>query len=549
MLLGNQNEEGQNIKKDTEKNIETKICYQIDFKNFLDENLIKGYPKFTGSKCCNTVKSLLAFSIIIVIFTCAGFYFSISNEGYKQYKDALEKNITLFEEEEEIPSEFENKKIVEYLNMDEYGDYDNTSCTYIEFSLSECKLANYTQYCTEERFSQEKCNYMDRQYFIGNTFICDYNNYINERCNEIQYLDEIHKNEIINDRRPLKYFNFTEYYFEKIWCKIGNYDIPIILSFFIFMILFIVSLIIDLCINKDNLIIGIKYYIVLISYMVFYFIFRAYIVLFLFLLAYSLAVCFASPEITETEDQIINLWNDKKLYAYICCGINLLLFIFVFNLGSIRDLIHKYLSLNFGENNNSEITRKASIKIGKNSYDFEIKQNKNIYLKDQCQNEKYYFKEIIYDNNTYYLKLKNKAIKAQLGLTEFNSPLVNDVFSNLVLYLKTIIFFYAFSMLILPKFHFKDDIFYKYIIHLIDLGAKPYLYGCIKRMGNFQGTLYNLIKYIFLIKGIVILLAIIKWVIYGGFSNILYIWIAFYFNFVSFNQYCFYDPFFYYTYI
>ena len=33
-----------------------------------------------------------------------------------------------------------------------------------------------------------------------------------------------------------------------------------------------------------------------------------------------------------------------------------------------------------GENNNSEITRKASIKIGKKNYDIEIKQNKNIYL-------------------------------------------------------------------------------------------------------------------------------------------------------------------------
>ena len=73
------------------------------------------------------------------------------------------------------------------------------------------------------------------------------------------------------------------------------------------------------------------------------------------------------------------------------------------------------MSFNFEKNNNSEISRKASIiyiYIGKNNYEFEIIQNKNIYLKDRRENEKFYFKKIIYDNNILYLQFNN------IGITE-----------------------------------------------------------------------------------------------------------------------------------
>ena len=64
-------------------------------------------------------------------------------------------------------------------------------------------------------------------------------------------------------------------------------------------------------------------------------------------------------------DPIIKLWKDKRIYAFIYCGINLFLFFFNIALGTNDVLLNKYLSLDFGENDNSEITRKASIKIGK----------------------------------------------------------------------------------------------------------------------------------------------------------------------------------------
>ena len=292
MLPEIQSEERKIINSNEQKNIDTKICDKIDFLNFLDVMLINIYTKFKKPKCCNTPKSLLAFSIIIVIFTCAGFYFSISrNEGYKQYKELLERNITLFNGD--YPSEYESKKIVAYLNMDEFDDYDNVSCSYIEYSLLQCELVKYRKYCTNKRYSEKRCNYMDREYFLGRTFVCNYNNYNNKLCSEIQYLDELHKNDN-NDNKKINFTNttfiyldnLTENYFEKIWCNIGNYDVPILLSFFIIMILFIAVLIFDLCINKATLIVGIKYYIVVTSYMVFYFIFRVYIFLFFILFAF-----------------------------------------------------------------------------------------------------------------------------------------------------------------------------------------------------------------------------------------------------------------------
>ena len=101
----------------------------------------------------------------------------------------------------------------------------------------------------------------------------------------------------------------------------------------------------------------------------------------------------------EEIDPRVKLWKDKRIYAFIYCGINLFLFIFVVNLSSYEALLYKYLSFDFEENSNSKIFRKVSIKIGKKNYEFEIIQNKNIYLKDRRDYENFYFKEIMYDNN------------------------------------------------------------------------------------------------------------------------------------------------------
>ena len=531
----------QDIPNNYQQNSETKVYDEIQLINFIDENYVKDYERFKKPKCCNTPKSLLIFSIIIVIFTCAGLYFSLSrNDGYKQYSQLLESNITLIKDQ--LPSEYENKKLVAYLTRDEFESNDDGSCSYIEYSLYLCEEENYTLFCNDQRYSENKCNYMDRQYFLKQSFTCDLTNYNNKKCNEIQYLDQLKKDENSNEDYKIEYVNSTikidskEYYFEKIWCKIGNYDIPILFSFLIVMVLFIILLIFDLCINKATLIIGIKYYIVLGLYMIFYFIFRIYIILLLGLFIYSIIVSFNSPNTSgindpfffrqneDNFDPITILWKNKRIYAFIYCGINLFLMIFVINLSLYKVLLYKYLSFDFEENDSNKI-RKASIQIGKNNIDFEIIKDKNIYLKDRREKDKFHFKEIKYEDNIYYLKFNNIGLKDQLGWIEYNYPIINNGFEKLFLYMKILIYAYIFVIVILPIFHIKDDIFYNYFLYLFDLGYKPYLYDNLQKFADTQILLYNLVKYIFIVKAILVIISLFRWAFYGGFSNVAIIWV------------------------
>ena len=58
---------------------------------------------------------IMIYSIIILAFTCAGFYFTISeNEGYKAFKEVLERNISLINVD--LPHEYETVKLLSYLN-------------------------------------------------------------------------------------------------------------------------------------------------------------------------------------------------------------------------------------------------------------------------------------------------------------------------------------------------------------------------------------------------------------------------------------------------
>jgi len=532
------------IYNNCQQSFEAKICDEINFVNFLEEKEVKNYERFKNPKCNNTPKSLLIYSIIIVILTCAGLYFSISrNEGYKQYKQLLEKNLTLVKVE--LPSEYENKKLVAYLTRDKFESNDD-SCSYIEYSLSLCEKQNYTRFCNEKRYFEKKCNFMDYQYYLNKSFNCTLEKYNENECSEIQYLDNIKKDENSNEDYKIKFtnssidINVKEYYYiEKIWCKIGNYDIPILLSFLIIMVLFIILLIVDLCIDKTNLIIGIKYYIIFALYMIYQFIFIIYIILILFLFILSTLVSFYAPNTSYIDDSsifrdpfffpqneditnsITVFWKYKRIYAFIYCGINLILFIFIAILRSYYSLLFKYLSFDFAKDSNSSIIRKASIKIGKNNYDFDIIQNKNIYLKDRREHEKFYFKEILYDNNTIYLKFNNTGIKDQLSWIEYNYPIINYGFLKLFVCLELLVLSYIFSIIILPIFHIKDDIIYKYFLHLYDLGYKPYLYDNLQKLGELQILFYYSIKYIFLVIGILILFPLIKWAFYGGFSNVI----------------------------
>jgi len=62
---------------------------------------------------------------------------------------------------------------------------------------------------------------------------------------------------------------YLYFFFEIIWCKIGNDDQPIYLSFLIFMVIFIALLIFDLIVKIKTLPSGVRYYIAISFYMIY----------------------------------------------------------------------------------------------------------------------------------------------------------------------------------------------------------------------------------------------------------------------------------------
>ena len=137
------------------------------------------------------------------------------------------------------------------------------------------------------------------------------------------------------------------------------------------MIIFIILLIIDLRINKKTNISGVKYYIIIIFYMIYYVVFRIYIILFLALSFYGIIITMFHP--STNYDSIIGvdkdpflsrdkeilfpwekLWKEKRINAIIFCGISFILFFMVMILSLYKKLIYDYLSFNFYEKNEAD---------------------------------------------------------------------------------------------------------------------------------------------------------------------------------------------------
>ena len=533
------------------------ILNEINFENILNKRLKDMYVKYQKPGCCNTPKSLLIFSIFIIIFNCGGIFFAISrNEGYKSYKEILDKNLT--ELDLHFPNDNETLKLIEFLN---YKEKDENECPYIKYSLSICSLDEYKEYCTEKRFNNKECNYMDHEIYNGNTpFNCDLTNYKSEKCSLIQYLDYQKKtsNEpVIKDDIEISYKNngtnieisyLRGFTFEKIWCKIGDYDLKILIFFLITMLLFIILLIYDLLLKKDGLTYGIKYYIDIALYLFFFIVFRIYIILFFALMIYSILVSISSPRtdntIMETDkiyffelfniydnnDSYTQLWKEKRIYAFVFCGIVIILFIFVCILSSYEKLIYNYFSFKFEENKNNEIMRKSSINDGNQNYEFEIKNNSSILLMHKQEKEKddlkdefkniLIFNEIVYNNENCYLNCTNKYISDQLGWIEFNNySKINEGFTKYLSFFNVIFIFLFFSIYLLIL-NIKDEITYKYFNHIIDLGYKPKYYQFNKNYGNLQSIFIKVMIYVYLVIEILIIFAIFKRAFFGGFTNI-----------------------------
>ena len=528
-----------NILNYYKQNYNTKYCRQIKFENSLTDIESKEYNKYVSSCSCVKPLVLLIYSIIIFAFALTGFFFLISkNEGYKAYKEILERNISLINNE--FPNELETKRLVSFLTKDE----NDKSCTYLRYSLSLCKFNEYKQFCTLKNYKENKCNYMDRRKNGGFSFICNYNNYKSGQCNHLQYIDYLKANNRYSDDAKIKFtidssdvhINLTSFSSQKKFCEIGKYDKPIYLSFLIIMIVFIILLIFDLIVKRRTILSCILYYYIMITfYIIYYIIFRIYVILFLAISIYGAYVCVIHPTTAKetvkdpffSKKEVIllpweQLWKDKRINAFIFCGISFILFIMITILCFYKKLIYNYLSFYFDEKNEANdftILRNASINLRERSYNFLIKQNSELYLTENISKKKHKFKEVFDDeNNVYYLKCDNLDIKHQLSWNELRYPNIDIVFKKFTeifhLYFVIIFLLIAFGI-----WNFEDDITFEYYMQLIELGYKPDGYKFFKISHKYSPIILKFIYISEAVYGIIILLFIGKFLIFGGFKN------------------------------
>ena len=605
-----ENAQNQNNKKDD--NINYIKATEIDYKNYLAENEQTIYEKFLNKGCCGSGNNkmaitLLVYSFIIIIFVIAGFIFRISNnEGYREYKNELENELKLvdtdfpdiseiqkvinfsniykeYKQNNNISDSYNNKHYNDYYDYYNYDEYDRyrdyksnylENCSYEYFRLGICSWNSYQNYCNYSRYINNTCNLIDLKVFYTGVFNCNSEYYSQHYCSYQQYIDNktgYLDNFIYYGGKPKRIDIKTSDYssddaiiihnlygisFLEFWCDLGKYDSYLFISLAIIMIIFVILIIIDLCIPKDNISNGFFYYIILICYMIFYFVFRIFICLLFCLLVYSVVISSTSPEIGSEirstfdinfdynyyynfyfHNRFMDLWNEKRIYAIINSCIVLILFIFVCMLDGLKVVILNYLGLNFtGNKRYNEIKRNISIRFGNENYEIEVKNKKDFYLDENISRRKIKFKEINLGQDNFFLKLNNKGLIDQLGFSEWNYPNINEGFNRLGGILDFIYVVLFFSVLS-TKFQINNEYTYKFLKYAINLGLSFKSDKYVKNYGYLEKSIINYRLYVYAIISIIILLCMLKRAFFGGFKSNFLFWIFFIISilFILFN--------------
>ena len=570
-MIDDQQSDEQILKK-YQRDFGKKICIQRDFTFTYDEREKKLYTNEKFNHCGQ--KSLIVCAIITVILICGGIYFAISrNEGYKALKFIIEKNITSISFN--FPNEDQIRKLALFLNNSELNDdiyFINSlesPCNYEQYQQFKCHYSQFIKYCIINNNHAGQCADINFTFYqnlsfsyclLGkpstNEYDTSYSTYSDCSFNQ-EYLkflkdygriiDGIPENLVYsasNTSNDVTISYIRGFTWQKLWCDIGKFDMSILISSLVFILIYIVVLFLDIC-NGEKRTIGIKYYITLIGYMILYPVLIIFIVLYLILFAYSVFVFLAVPNTyvydysyssvnelifdqyffkkKETEDVATGLWKEKRLYAAVFCGINLLIFIFVCVLNSIRKIIYSFLSFSnqivTDINNLKEVKRKTSIKVDKN-YDIIIFQNENLILSEIETNKIYEFKKIIYNNKEYYLKVTNKGLKDQTDWTDFYKyPKVNECFLRLVSLFKLTIPIIS-ILIISKKIQIEDEFTYSFYKYLFQLGYRPKFYEYFDKFGEMHKDMSDLLFTLYIIIAILIYIPIVKRAFFGGFANV-----------------------------
>ena len=337
----------------------------------------------------------------------------------------------------------------------------------------------------------------------------------------------------------LLYFPFNYY---KFWCNIVYWEDPIILSQIIIFLIYILFLIILIYtyisyIKKQNND-GIIYKLfIFLNYLFHYVIKLSYlsgtiILLWEFIILFE-PICFDDSK--EIVSEKCNIWMKKRFSSFsnhVGRGFFLLLFTSFLRSPS-KKIVILLLGMKYDKETSDNRFKKASIAMGGQIKEIEIKMNGNIYLENQ--NYRLIFKQILIKeitNSYVYIKTNNISIEDQLSITNWDYPKIDNIIKNYDLietYLYNIIYNSFFCAYI---FFVKDDNKYDFIKDSI---KKNKINIKFENIYILYGDLDNIIKSIFwiiVIYYIYILYSMGKRILFGGDKNSFCIIISFSLSFI-----------------
>lgn len=283
--------------------------------------------------------------------------------------------------------------------------------------------------------------------------------------------------------------------FTNFWCNIGSFENGVLISYLIFIIIYIAFEIFSLLIHKKvinlNINGGILYYIIVFMNILFFVIFYIYMPLLFFLTVYSIIVTASSPlEIkyqqsnrnhdydydydydynsnyssssrtySRNKSLLEEQWDKNKVVPIINIVFIFLTFVFDGVLTKIKKSIILYLSMRFQDQNlDNELIKNTSMYVNGQSYNIQVKVNQILRLEEVRTKRLYKFKEIKIEgvtDNFIYVRLDNKAITDILSFTDWEYPDLNEIFMKLG-EIASLIYGILFVSLPLFKLHLNDE--------------------------------------------------------------------------------------------
>ena len=337
--------------------------------------------------------------------------------------------------------------------------------------------------------------------------------------------------------------------FSSFWCNIGKVEDGVLISYLIFLILYLGFEVFTFLIHKNKIklkIEGILYHIIVGLNILFLIIFYIYIPLVAYLFIYSIIVSASSPlsvnnhgSYKREKSYIEKDWDKHKGIPIFNSIVILILFIFTFLQLMIKKEIMLYLSMRYEEEEISkEKVKSKNIYINNQKLNIEVKANQILYLEEQQTKKISKFKQIKFEdkNNFSYIRLDNIAIRDILSFTDWEYPDLNDIFLKLGKISKYI-YGVLFISILLLRMHINKEGEYQLLVTMNNLYSntyyeKPKFYDLFLMYGTYEKSITQSRFILYIITLFILLLLMLKRIYFGGFSKYIFSLISFISTFV-----------------